>query len=256
MAAKSKGGFWQFIGKFADVQQLFSVPITIGISSIGATLSQHVPFISAFGLFGLFCVAVGIFLLLSICVWLRPKSKNKARSGTAVENGMLSRILDWKGWKWMICAACVIVSLWFVDSHPPLPAGINPALITLPIASYREMRESTIVGRTVILNAVPRSKLLSTVIEAKTFEHCLILGPAVVGLIYPNTFHATGFDIAEPTRESILMETKSPVSVGVIGLSKCTFEYCKFNSISFCGTHEQIEEMRRSIPDYYPSKAQ
>jgi hypothetical protein len=119
----------------------------------------------------------------------------------------------------------------------------------MPIASYREMRQPIISGRTVILMEVPRNRsepMISGVIEDKVFEHCSIIGPAVVAASGKNDITLSEF-YTGGNPDNLLLETKGKLMVGMIAFNNCKFRMCEFKSISFAGPPDALEVMRHSI---------
>ena len=173
------------------------------------------------------------------------KSKAIAKSkGGKIKEVKPNGFFLWWGWRWIFLVSCVIVGLRFVDTRPVLPMGVNLSKITLPIASYSEMRGQQITGRTVILSAMPRFSV-PFVIKNKKFYKCIILGPAVVAWdnnIVIGQCAFNGHDI-----ESCLLETKSKYNDSAILLDNCEFLQCDFGGISFIGDSNTLDVIRKTI---------
>jgi len=247
MPTSGHGKLWDLLHKVALVKELFSAPIIYGLSWLGAMLSQYVPVVSAFGWFGIFFSGIGTYLLLSICARLQAGGKWGNRRATVQEYGRIDRIMKWRGWQWIIFAACVVIGCSFLELRPRLPSWVSPTLISMPIASYREMQKDKIVGRTVILTEVPRSQKEPLVIENKTFEHCVFWGPAVVVLVSGDDFEHNLIGAAERNPDDVLFITKAQILDGVIGFRGCTIKQCQFREISFVGSAEEIERLRNGM---------
>jgi hypothetical protein len=180
MAAK-KQWHWEWINRLANLQGLFSIPIMLGVSSISGVLAQSVPYISAFGLFGIFCSGLGTLLVLSFCGYIRSKTQFKKNKTTpdAVPT-KCQKFIQWWGWPWLILITCSIISYHFFEMRPKLPSEVSPSSITLPIASYKELSKSAISGKTVMVAAMIRGTSVRMSIRDKVFSNCLIIGPAVL----------------------------------------------------------------------------
>lgn len=86
-------------------------------------------------------------------------------------------------------------------------------------------------------------------IEEVVFENCLIVGPAVVGILDACQFdHCTFNYDGRGTIENILWSLPDDEwVVGCIGLRACLFERCEFRSIGFAGRPETLDNMRRQL---------
>ncbi len=208
--ARQQKGTWDQLNRINTLLGIgFSVPVVTGVSYVFGVLGQRVPLFSAFCTFGIaFCFLV-CFLVLSLCAALRAYAKKKGRATSEGTPDKFTEIILWKWWPWIILAACIIFSSPFIETRPRLPEGISPELLNLPIASYKEMRGSTIIGKTVVINEVPRSTKEPMIIRNKSFEHCKIVGPAVLAIAPDIELHQCRFGIEPNEPESILLETKS-----------------------------------------------
>lgn len=238
--SKRTSRVWEFAEKFVILKEIFTTsPVLAGLAWLIAMFGQSVPYISAFGLFGIIVTAVIAFLVFSVCLALQSVSKKK-RSPQRMPQTPLQKVIQWRIWRWLIFTACLITGSFFLDLRPTLPSGISPSEISLPIASYRDMKETRIIGKTVILGQVPNARPM--VIENKEFDSCLILGPAVVTGIGANHFWGNQFDTFTDPRD-ILLETKTPIRIGMIVLTDCTFKMCEIRYISFAGDSNFIAKI-------------
>lgn len=86
--------------------------------------------------------------------------------------------------------------------------------------------------------------LVSQLLVDKTFDHCRIHGPVVIYLTHSNTVTACIFN-GDP--EAMLIVTTSQKVDGVLVVQNCTFVNCTFEKVSFIGTQDSIDEIRRGI---------
>jgi hypothetical protein len=235
---------WEVLHRVAILSHLLSTPATIGIAWIIGVMSANVPFISAFGLFGISVTCLAAFLILSLCMFLQSKTKPKSRTTYNGELKLADRIFRWKGWQWVILITCAAVGCCFLDLHPALPAGWRASDVTHPIASYKELRSNRIVGKSVLLSAVPRTPGRFEIAD-KRFEQCEIMGPIVVA---PSEcdFWQNIMVIPDGNIESILLETKSHTLIGVVGLVHCQFIQCTFGGLSFIGDADSLNNLRKN----------
>jgi hypothetical protein len=222
---------------------LTSPPVMAGYAYLFSMFSQSVPCISALGFLGLAVTFMLAWLLLSAIKRLQvhstlPMNKRKQQ----IELSPFQKIIQWKWWKWVISVGCFVLGTFFLDLKPNLPSGVSPSEIYLPLASYKEMREKNIVGKTVILTQMPMSSPM--IIKDKDFFHCLILGPAVV-VATGGILGQCQFD-AHSNPEDILLETKSRWSVGAIKLEHCNITQCELRYISFLGNSNSLAKLRKS----------
>ena len=209
-------------------------------------LGQNVPYISAFGMFGVFVTGLGVLLVLSLVVCLQTIVKRKRRSIQATPTGRFEKIIQWKIWRWLIFAACLIIGISFLELRPKLPYGLSPSAISLPIASYREMSKNAIFGKTVIITAVPRNLASPMALKDKTFQNCLIIGPAVLAPTSNNAFVLCQFGVLPSGVNSILLQSDSTMRIGMIEVQNCKFIQCQFLGISFVGDAHFLDDLRKS----------
>lgn len=77
------------------------------------------------------------------------------------------------------------------------------------------------------------------IVENKTFEDALILGPAILAPLGENTFSSCTF---EGSPESIFYEVPPDrVLVGVVGIRNVTFTRCRLSAIGIIGTAESLK---------------
>jgi hypothetical protein len=132
--------------------------------------------------------------------------------------------------------------------RPKLPPGIDPSTENLPIATYSDMQKDTIVGKAVVINEVPHDPKHTQRIVEKTFIGCDIIGPQVIIPTGDFRFMEDQFESPKklnPDIESILLETKSDTSWGMLEVHSCSFERCRFKIISFAGTAATLDQIRK-----------
>ena len=85
----------------------------------------------------------------------------------------------------------------------------------------------------------------NSLIERRTFERRIIVGPAVLAPLEGVTISNSSFD-ADP--ESLFIEIPDGRRVtGVIGLRHVTFERCEFRNIALAGTPESVAQFRQGF---------
>ena len=116
----------------------------------------------------------------------------------------------------------------------------------LPWATPEELAQPYVVGRRFRISQVP-IPTRETVIRGKTWENCLIEGPAVIWLSKSQLFHSTiivpGSDI-----EPALWERASDTLVqGGIAVVECAIRNCVLRNLGFMGTRESLQRMREAF---------
>ena len=86
---------------------------------------------------------------------------------------------------------------------------------------------------------------LDSVIDGKTVENTLLVGPAVVALIANVTMDTIQFD-GSPESLFIVVPEGRWVQ-GVVGIRNSVFRNCRFQNIAFIGTQESIDHMKLEI---------
>ena len=157
MAKKQSEGLIHGLAREVGVN-ILSAPVLAGISCLGATMTQRVPYLSNFGDFGMLMFAICIFVLLSLGKWLQHQAAPVSARKNPKTLTKYQKIILWWGWKWIIFISFVFAACLLIDFKPTLPAFVNPSQISLPVASFREMNQSSIIGKTVILSQVPTEK--------------------------------------------------------------------------------------------------
>lgn len=85
----------------------------------------------------------------------------------------------------------------------------------------------------------------NSIIENKTFENTLIVGPAIIAPLDHVTMEHNVFD---GDAESLFLEVPSGRRLlGVVGLRNVTFKRCEFRNIGIAGTHESLEYFRKGL---------
>jgi hypothetical protein len=82
----------------------------------------------------------------------------------------------------------------------------------------------------------------SPLITERTFEDCIIVGPAVIALIDQVTMLSPVWDASRLEEVFIEVPTGSFV-IGPIGLIRCTFIRCRFHGIGVMGTPQDKVDM-------------
>jgi hypothetical protein len=85
----------------------------------------------------------------------------------------------------------------------------------------------------------------SSIIEGRTFDQALIMGPAVLFPLGEVTFTDNLFD-ADPDALFIELPEGREV-VGIIGLRDVTFSGCEFRNIALAGTPESVARFRAEL---------
>jgi hypothetical protein len=119
-------------------------------------------------------------------------------------------------------------------------AGV-PVLGQVPRASSEDLRGDTIVERELRIVDLAGDKL---VVREKTFEGCIIRGPAV---ILPVATHFFGCTVMQHYVgiESVLWPPPAvPFVVGCVALERCVLAECRIMEIGFTGPTEELDKMR------------
>ena len=94
---------------------------------------------------------------------------------------------------------------------------------------------------------------LDSIIDGKTIENTLVVGPAVVALIDSVTMDAVQFS-GDP-ESTFITVPEGKRAQGIVGIRNSTFRNCRFQNISFIGTQEVVDRMQLEIgpdPMYRP----
>jgi hypothetical protein len=86
--------------------------------------------------------------------------------------------------------------------------------------------------------------MVTSKISNKTFEHCNIIGPAILFAIGKATFDRCRFQGSE---EMLFIETTNKKLWGVVAIENTTFIDCDFSKISFIGPKDKINEMKKGV---------
>ena len=206
-------------------------------------LATHIPIVSAFGMFGILVCAFIWYLLWAMVRFLESKiPKRPAKNQSSPK--LFYTIACHKYTQRAISTLLFIASLFFIETRPPLPIGYPAKELRYPIASFREMQQPIIRGRTVILTAMagmnPRWR-----VDGKTLERCDIIGPTVATLMSNNSFIQCDFGVVSNIVDTVLLENKVGITIGTIGLNHCGFTQSSFRWISFTARPEFLEEFRK-----------
>ncbi len=87
-----------------------------------------------------------------------------------------------------------------------------------------------------------------SIIEGRTFENFLILGPAVVAPVDEIEMHACTWEAPPGNPDALFIEVpENRQLVGVVGVRNVTFTKCTFRNIGVIGSAQAIEFMRTGI---------
>lgn len=115
-----------------------------------------------------------------------------------------------------------------------------------PVANAEELSQSYISGRTVRIVDVPRTE---GAIFRKTFEDCIIIGPAVTspwrGEPGPNYYECSFFSL--PEQAFMVRGPMEPLSVGVIGLVSVDFKRCEIRDVGLITLEHNFEQLKKSL---------
>jgi hypothetical protein len=223
---------------------LFNGPLVVAVSALGSALSQKIPFISAYGAFGLLVVGLLLFFVSAaasaLWVWVAGKL-NEGRA--AKKKGATNKLV------WSVAIACVFLGIFFYRHAPPLPAGIPPAVLELPMATYRELQQDRIVGRSVVLNQLPQVPGRATTIQNKVFENCILLGPTVIAMPSNTVVRQCRFESLRSggTIDDMLLISNGEKMTGMLGFYDCRFEMSTFVGVSFASSREGADMIKRSL---------
>lgn len=259
------GKSWQFLERASILKDIFFAgPVQAGIAWVIGVMAQHVPVISALGIFGILACGLVAYLVLSGCNALNAFAKKRARSSTTTAPSRLMKFFMWRGWKWVVAVALFVVGALAIETRPPMPRGIPIQAITLPVATHSQLNQPEVHGKSVILSHVPRSPEHPMLIRNKTFQNCEIIGPAVVAIRNSNDLKQCTFMIIENrpwdkrqirragegedlSIEWFLLEYKGDTTVGMLGVESCSFNKCTFIDVSFAGPSNILHNFRTGI---------
>lgn len=86
---------------------------------------------------------------------------------------------------------------------------------------------------------------VNNLIEGRTFEDALVLGPAVILPLGGLTMEDSTID-GTPEAIFIVIADKRPIT-GVIGLVECTFRRCRLQNIAIAGSAEIVENFKKAM---------
>jgi hypothetical protein len=257
MAASFSEKHWKFIERASIFKDVFiSGPLVAAYSWLIGVMGQHIPIVSTSGLYGIVMASLFALLLLLVIKKVQAKKARRART-QAGQTSRLDKVIAWWGWKWIIAAALFVGGAFAIETRPPLPLGVPLNRIELPIASFADMGKSNILGKSVILGALPRDGGNPSKISHKRFDRCQIVGPAVIHLFRPFELGQNQFRSGDMDFETMLLETRSRIipgtngqllmilQAGAIAMVDCRFIQCTFEDISFVGTPEDIDLIRK-----------
>jgi hypothetical protein len=236
------------LSSMGDISSLLSFPpVMAGMSALLAVLSQNVPMLSGSGVFGMGVIFFIAYLSVSLSAFLQSKAQRKIRRDDAQAN-RLKKCLNsiWVGW--VVAAVFVGVSIYFLllNLRPRFPTGYSGLVPKHAIASFREMRSKELIGKTIILSAVPFDEGTNLFISGRTFDQCQLLGPTVIAIdgcrIVQAKFNAP--------REFFMLESFGTATVGVTHFQSCRFSQCTFDNIAIVVRSNEFEEVSRNI-EYY-----
>ena len=86
-----------------------------------------------------------------------------------------------------------------------------------------------------------------SIIRDRTFENIKFVGPAIISPMSNVSFEHCGFGLQNNLDELLWEITLPRFVVGVIGLERCTFRRCSFNTIGLMGPREFLDEFKRMV---------
>jgi len=122
-------------------------------------------------------------------------------------------------------------------------AGVPDAGLQAAPASGTILSEPYIKGQTIRMVDLAPAFPDPPLVKDRTFEDCLFVGPAVMGIVTGNLLSPT-FLVADASKpEELFIESKGDRTYyGVIGFDSCTFLRCRFFRIGFLAPAEKIAE--------------
>lgn len=157
----------------------------------------------------------------------------------------------------LFIAACV---LWIVNGFTWRKLQMGPELEQVrvlaspsPIDTKASASMQDMVGTLVQNKSIRIAELIHPatpgppVIQGKTFEDCLLYGPAVISL--PDSLLSHSSFSADPGQEDdVWIEIETPrVLYGVVSFERCTFNRCRFVHIGIIGDSEVHEQFRQAL---------
>lgn len=136
-----------------------------------------------------------------------------------------------------------------------VPYWVDPAAVTLPIATEEELKGNLIRGKTVFVSWIPPARDRTAgigpanfTIQKKTFENCNLIGPATLAILGDSVMERCSF--ATPSGASLnsmLLLAQDRYMFGVVPFDSCGFIECKFMNLSFAGNAESLAILKRGI---------
>jgi hypothetical protein len=83
-------------------------------------------------------------------------------------------------------------------------------------------------------------------IADKTFTDCVIEGPAVMAVMDGTVFDSCNMGAATNPR-NLLFKPLGDKMAGVVGVSRCRFERCRFVQVAFTGADALLAELEQGI---------
>lgn len=159
------------------------------------------------------------------------------------------------GWAWLVLGVMAIIaidlpwrSVWHWMHGQPIREGW-PGIEGMKAAELQEatdleLQSATIKNRSVRVGRLP---LDGAKISGRTFENCMILGPAIIFGLDGTVFEQCRFGYEGKIETILWTVRKDRFIVGVVGFERCLFRMCDFKMVGFCGTKEQIAHFKSQV---------
>lgn len=86
------------------------------------------------------------------------------------------------------------------------------------------------------------------IIRNRRFDHCTILGPAVIALLRDVNMSNITIGVQNSDIETVLIEIPDgKYQIGIIGLENCNITSCSFEKIAFIGTRDSLDMIRNAL---------
>ncbi len=124
----------------------------------------------------------------------------------------------------------------------------NAAPISLPLLGPGPDYKRVTVWLPQLFLETSRAGAGSLLIENRTFNECLIEGPAVLLALEGCQFDGCNMGDAHGDIRSLMLQPSSPQRVtGPIPFKNCTFINCRFLGVGFTGTPSFMDSLTRAL---------
>ena len=121
----------------------------------------------------------------------------------------------------------------------------------------QDYNADTFDGVALALFELFRANLIATqkpMIEGKTFNNCIIEGPAVLLAMSGVSFDACNLGVSgDDARSLILMPMVKNRVVGAIAMKNCTFRNCQFFAVGYTGGDAFIDRLLQVLDPQKPT---